>query len=35
MNRWGIVGIVAAALAVGAVIVGLPDLKRFQRIRQM
>lgn len=35
MNRWGIVGIVAAALAVGAVVISLPDLKRYQRIRQM
>jgi hypothetical protein len=35
MNRWGIAGIVAGAVALAAVIYGLPDLRRYQRIRSM
>ncbi len=35
MNGWGITGIVVAALVVIVVLLALPDLMRYLRIRRM
>jgi hypothetical protein len=35
MNGWGITGIVIAALAIIAVLITIPDARRYLRIRRM
>jgi hypothetical protein len=35
MNGWGIAGIVVGALIVGAIVINLPDIRRYQRISRM
>jgi hypothetical protein len=35
VNGWGIAGIVVGALIVGVILINLPDIRRYQRIRRM
>jgi hypothetical protein len=34
-NGWAIAGIAVGVLVVGAVVINLPDIRRYQRIRRM